>query len=184
MFLDLFRKNKELSPTTVKFLGFNFFVDSAKLRELTERKVNEINDNSTLPFKLLMPYDDFVYEDEEVNFIRNWMSRDYYSSKWTLVFSGYPNDECDYYLTKMEVDLSKYCVLGLIKGMRVNTAEKLLSEYGFEKTIEENKDVLGNISTHTCYKYCDVKMYLHSDEDVISFLTLEVETYYVGNRIY
>ncbi len=182
---DFFHKKKPKPPRIIKIGEIFLFIDSFRFRRLVEKKVRQINKNSNLPFKLLMSHNDKIIEgNANIKFIENYMSYDYYSSKWELVFSGYPNDECGMVLTKMKVDLSDYNVLGLEKGMQINEAEKKLSAYGFEKTIESYMDFMGYTWTHTYYKYLDIKLYLHNEDDKTSSLTLQVETYYVGNRIY
>lgn len=182
---DFFHKKKPKPSRLIKIRKIFLFIDSFRFRRLVEKKVRQINKNSNLPFKLLMVHNDKIIEgNADVKFIQNYMSYDYYSSKWELVFSGYPNDECGMALTKMKVDLSDYNVLGLEKGMQINEAEKKLSEYGFEKTIESDTDFMGYTWTRTYYKYLDIMIILHNEDDKLSSLTLKVETYYVGNFEY
>lgn len=161
------------------------FIDSFRFRRLVEKKVRQINKNSNLPFKLLISHNDKIIESNaDVKFIENYMSYDYYSSKWEVVFSGYPNDECGRALTKMKVELSDYNVLGLGKGMQIKEAEKILYEFGFEKSIESDTDFMGYKCTRTYYKYLDIMIFLHNEDDKLSSLTLKVETYYIGNFEY
>ncbi len=185
MKFNLFGKKELRSPKIKKFLWLYVFDDSPEFRKLVEKKVKEINQSSELPFNLLIPHDDFIEKYHgEMDRFENFMSNDYCTHKWSLEFSGYPNDECDMFLTKTTVDLDEYSVFGINDNTTVEEAESILADYGFIYTSQEYKNFLGEIRTDTYYKYLDIKIYLHTKDDKIPSLTLEVRTYYVGNRIY
>ena len=59
-----------------------------------------------------------------------------------------------------------------------------MADYGFNYTSKEYKNYLGETCTDIYCEYLDIKIYLHTKDDKIPSLTLEVGTYYVGNRIY
>ena len=53
--------------------------------------ISKINENSNIPIPFLT---DFTGEKiSGINYINNYMSKDYICDDYTLVFEGYPDDE-------------------------------------------------------------------------------------------
>lgn len=75
--------------------------------------VEILNKNSGLPLKILMPYSKFKKDikfqnDSFEKYIEDYMSFDYYYKDYFVSLKGYPNDECDFYLTYMKLNFYNY----------------------------------------------------------------------------
>ncbi len=179
-------KGEEISlPKTIKKGEKYYFVDSPGFRRLVESKIKEINKNSDLPYKMLFPHYRFEkFHSGKFEYIENYMSFDYNSPKVKLVFCGYPNDECLYYLTEMTVDLGAYSVMSINKWTTIEAAENILLDHGFKKVTEKCHyfDFLKESVFY--YEFLDVSILLKCKNNVLSSSTIKVESYYVGNYIY
>lgn len=138
--------------------------------------ISKINENSNIPIPFLT---DFTGEKiSGINYINNYMSKDYICDDYTLVFAGYPDDESNLKLVTIKLRSNKYNILGIKTGDNICDAEKIIKKYGF---IEEESDKL------ICrYKNDEqnVKMEFRVHDGIIFEVTFKINTNYLGNRIY
>jgi hypothetical protein len=162
------------------------FIDDIGQREKTENTIREMNQNSNLGFCLLTPYNKIIRKNAPKKWgagywIDNYMSIDYHGDNIILTFSGYPHDEVSAtFLTDITFTSNKYNVFGIKTGDDISISKKILKNQGFEKKRAENiykKNDLCILLT-TGYGYDNV------DKTKIGEITVRVETFYLGNRIY
>lgn len=147
------------------------------MRKQVNKKAKEINDNSILPGALLSRY---YYEKSQLlfpgsSFVENYMSFDFISDDYLVSFSGYPTDESQYRLTKIELLTDKYNICGITVGMRNYVAENIILSFEFSKYEE-----CGSIEY--CFPGICIKCY--NCNEAVEKISVEIETYYLGNFIY
>ena len=174
---SFFKKNTESLPRIIKIGRYYLFLDSKSLRKKVNAKVKEINENSILPAALLSEYDDekcSLLFPESI-FIDNYMSFDFDTEDFIVSFSGYPTDQDQLRLTKAALFSDIYNIYGIYIGMRVDIADSLLRSNGFSKSSDNDTE---------CYCFPGIRIFLSASNGVINEITIEIETYYVGNYIY
>ena len=138
--------------------------------------ISKINENSNIPIPFLT---DFTGEKiSGINYINNYMSKDYICDDYTLVFEGYPDDESKLRLVTIKLRNSKYNIIGIKTGDNVCDVEKIIKKYGF---IEE--DIY-----NTLYRYKNdeqnVSIEFRINNGIIYEVTFKINTKCLGNRIY
>ena len=150
----------------------------------TEDKISDIfnliNTKSDLPVEYMSRYNN---EDEDLKnyeFIDNFMSKDYSGENISFSYYGYPTDESDYYLGKINLKTNKYNILGVYIGDSYFEGVGMIEQYGFK--IEKQDEY------ETILKYDDdFSIKLISDlenNNIIKSIELEAESKYLGNRDY
>ena len=164
-------------PRKVKTGRLYIFLDYKPLRKKVNAKVKELNENSILPAALLSEYDDEKSSllFPESKFIDNYMSFDFDTEDFFVSFSGYPTDQDQLRLTKAALFSDKYNIYGICVGMRVDIADSLLGANGFTKSADNDTE---------CYCFPGIRIFLSESNGLINEITIEIETYYVGNYIY
>jgi hypothetical protein len=154
----------------------NVSSDDPIKKEITEMAIFELNKNSYFGYDFLSLWDENIDEKikKECNGkkIQNYMSYDYYGDDIIWIFSGYPNDECSYFLTNISFSSNKYNVFGIKPGDDISISLDKIKELGFEP----NK---GDLYISFKPQIIDNKIY-----STIGTIIIEVKTYYLGNRIY
>ncbi|MDR0444209.1 MAG: hypothetical protein LBH44_12480 [Treponema sp.] len=154
----------------------NVFVDDPVQRKITEDAILELNQKSYFGYDFLIPLDKNIKEKLQIecngNWITNFMSNDYYGDNITWTFSGYPYDECSFFLTQIDFSSTQYHVFGIKPGDDMQTSLKVLSNFGFEQS-------KGDLSIQLKHHSKD-----NSDHSKIGTITVNVKTGYLGNRIY
>jgi hypothetical protein len=152
----------------------NVFLDDPVKREITEKAIAELNQNSYLGYDFLSPWDENIKEKIQIecngNWIQNYMSRDYYGDNIKWIFSGYPHDECSSFLTEVSFSSNKYNVFGIKPGDDISNALDILKSLGFENN--KRGDLQISFDPHD------------ENNSEIEKITIEVKTYYLGNRLY
>lgn len=167
----------------------NEFVDDPIQREITRNAVFELNQNSYLGYDFLVPLDEGTKEKIQLecngNWITNYMSHDYYGDNITWIFSGYPHDECSSFLTEVRFCSDNHNVFGIKPGDDISIAEDKLLSLGFEHN--------NGYSRRRYYSYNKGDLFIAFDNFVnrgngehskIETITVQVRTFYLGNRIY
>jgi hypothetical protein len=73
--------------------------------------INTINNNSKLPVNYMEQYDNEDVKLQRYNKLDNFMSKDFKDNDISFSYYGYPNDESDLYLGKIELLTNKYNIL-------------------------------------------------------------------------
>lgn len=154
--------------------AFIITITNDKSRNETNKMIDNINNNSDLPVTYMIKYENELDDKfSEYNKLHNFMSIDFSDKDIFFSFYGYPNDESDYYLGKIELRNNKYNILGINLDNSIEEAIKTFEEYGF--IIEDKYD--GYVSL----KYDKFTIEFNKNQKVI---TLEVKSEYLGNRVY
>lgn len=177
---SLFKKLPKASATDNFFkeklltLGFDF----KNVYEQTEQVIKLVNENSNLDFAIaceLTEETENKITAQGFKFTRNYMSYDFSlnsnDERLLLSFAGYPTDESYYRLTKYSFKNEKNDVFGIKIGSSRQKAEELLTSKGFEK--------FGRGMTNK-----KLSITFDSKDDVISSITISLESKYLGNRLY
>ena len=155
----------------------NFFVPNPELTVMMDSLINTINTNSILPMVLLTPFDtDKIPSGSQ--FIRNYMSFDYYYDDYEIKFAGYPTDESDFHLTNIKFETDKYNLFGITIGNKKNDVVKTLHSFGFSEMPEKCSD------NYLCFSNLDVRIGVHFQDNSVIRMVVSVATYYLGNRMY
>jgi len=162
---------------------FIFVQNSTVSLEESFEIANIINNNSSLPIKYMIKYEEDETQFQNYEKINNYMSIDFYSKDRDIVFKyyGYPNDESEYYLGEISISTNKYNVLGVTIGDVVETAINKLKEYGFElEEVDANQYIL---------KYKDYNINLETtktinNDIVIEEINLRINSKYLGRKMY
>ena len=165
--------------------GKMIFTDNQELRQKMDLLVQTVNQNSKLPIPILTIYNpDKILQANK--YIPNFMSNDYYYDDYTLVFSGYPTDENDDFLTDIELHSEKFNILGIAINTNKNEAIQKLIEFGFEiaKNKETNFRNYSNDKDVLCFENLDVKIAIKMHNEKVSQLLISINTYCLGNRLY
>ena len=153
------------------------FIPSPELINQMDVLIKTINNNSTLPIALLVPFD-ATQIPTNGKFIRNYMSLDYYYDDFEIKFAGYPTDESDFYLTNIEFETNQYNLLGLTIGHDKDNVVKTLHSFGFSEMPEKCSQ------SYLCFGNLDVRIGVHFKDNVVIRIVISVATYYLGNRTY
>ena len=153
----------------------NFSITKLESSKDNSNILDIINNNSTLPLKYLSKFDRKSKELSKYELVENYMSLDYSNSDITLSFYGYPNEESDFCLSKIDILSNKYNLLGVTVGDEINEAISKIEKYGFK--LEK-----GNTNTFK-YKKFTIKLETDSkkNDNKISSLYIEAESEYLGN---
>lgn len=151
--------------------------------------VEILNKSSSLPLNLLLPYSEFkdMLKSEKIlsgEYIDNYMSFDYYYEDYFVSFLGYPNDECNFYLTHVKFNSYNYHIFYITIGDRIDCAEKILSKYGYQKFNNEISDFMGVTRKDIYYQLNDVQIRFELNNNIIKEIEIYVKSEYLGNRIY
>lgn len=176
----LFKKLPDASETDKFFkqkltlLGYDLKDTYAK----TEALIKLVNKNSALEYELgceLTKKVENDLTDKNFDFVGNYMSYDFYSKNDNkslfLSFAGYPTDESYFRLTKYSFKNENNHVFNIKVGEKVENAEKILQDYGFTKFKNGYTNLKLTISFET-------------KEDIITRITLSLESKYLGNNLY
>jgi hypothetical protein len=174
----LLKKILVISLSIVLLLIIGYFACryvSTQMKIYYDNKIAQnINENSKIPYDLLTKYNG-VNQDklkEDYKYTDNYMSNDYSSEDIFLKFSGYPNDESEYYLNGIVIKNNKYNLLEITSGTDVLEVEKIFKMHDFYKE-SKNK-----------YKNHDVTILLEVDNNKVEQISVEIKTKYLGNRLY
>ncbi len=160
------------------------FVDDTDKRKRTEDTVKEINRLSNLPCKLLRRYSDKLCKDlSEIGFngFRNYFSFDFECADGVIVVSGYPHDEEKDSVISMTFNTDKYDALGIKVGMLHEQVDGILQSYGYQLVVE--KDDEDDEVEEQYYEKDAVRIYV-AGEQFLDQVKVEVESFYLGNRVY
>lgn len=150
--------------------------------------VEILNKNSSLPLKLLLAHSEFKdnmlkYKNIScIKYFMNYMSFDYYYNDYFVSFYGYPNDECHYYLTYMKFNSYNYHIYYITIGDRIDCAEDILSEYGYQKFVPEKFGI--SCKDNTYYQLNDVQIRFELNNNIINEIEIYVRSEYLGNCLY
>lgn len=154
--------------------------------------INTINNNSKLPVNYMEQYDNEDVKLQRYNKLDNFMSKDFKDNDISFSYYGYPNDESDLYLGKIELLTNKYNILGVTIGDNYKKAIEKIESYGFNRTdIPEEDDIYEaklnykdiNIVIKTKY---EINLGISEDisETNIGSIEISIESDYLGNRLY
>ena len=154
--------------------------------------INTINNNSKLPVNYMEQYDNEDVKLQRYNKLDNFMSKDFKDNDISFSYYGYPNDESDLYLGKIELLTNKYNILGVTIGDNYKKAIEKIESYGFNRTdIPEEDDIYEaklnykdiNIVIKTKY---EINLGISEDisENDIGSIEISIESDYLGNRLY
>lgn len=151
--------------------------------------VEMLNKNSNLPLKVLLSYSEFkdMLKYQKIScgkYIDNYMSFDYYYEDYFVSFWGYPNDECNFYLTYMKLNSYNYHIFYITIGDRIDCAEKILLEYNYKKFNTKKTDFIGITHKDTYYQLNDVQIRFDLNNNIINGIEIYVKSEYLGNRLY
>lgn len=161
------------------------FIDDYALRQKMNLLVENINQYSNLPIPILRIYNTEIIPQAN-KYIPNFMSYDYYYDDYTLIFSGYPTDEDEDFLTDIELLSEKYDVFGISLNTSKNEAIQKLFDFGFSisknkktnfRNYSDDEDVL-------CFENLDAKIAIQLCGENVSKIIISIRTYYLGNRLY
>ena len=141
---------------------------------------NIINNNSKLPIRYMSKYKSDEAILQKYQKIDNYMSKDFEDTDISFSYYGYPNDESDYYLGKIELLTNRYNILGVSIGDNVEQAISKIQKYGFESE-KMNRYFLITL------KYKDFTIEIKTDienENIIDMIQLCAESEYLGNNVY
>ena len=153
------------------------FIPSPELINQMDVLIKTINNNSTLPIALLVPFD-ATQIPTNGKFIRNYMSLDYYYDDFEIKFAGYPTDESDFCLTNIEFETNKYNLFGMTIGISKDNVVNTLHSFEFTEMTEKCSQ------SYLCFGNLDVRIGVHFKDDVVVRMVISVATYYLGNRTY
>jgi len=151
---------------------------------LENNEVDILNNNSLLPAKFLSN-NMLELQNQQIinlNFIKNYMSCDYYCNDFELKYSGYPTDEDEYRMNYIKLNTNKYHFIGIYPG--VTTLEEtdiLLKKYGFTIS-DKNKINYSNNNRFYENKNCMIEFSLKYN--IIDWIKIEFKAEYLGNRVY
>ena len=154
--------------------------------------INTINNNSKLPVNYMEQYKNEDVKLQRYNKLDNFMSKDFKDNDISFSYYGYPNDESDLYLGKIELLTNKYNILGVTIGDNYKKAIEKIESYGFNRTdIPEEDDIYEaklnykdiNIVIKTKY---EINLGISEDisETNIGSIEISIESDYLGNRLY
>lgn len=176
---SIFKKRPDPSKTSQFFkerltvLGYDLLDEYSK----TEKLIKLVNEKSSLDYELGCELTEQVEKDlteKKFEFVRNYMSYDFYSSKdkdLFLSFAGYPTDESYFRLTKYSFKSQNNNVFDISVGDSLEKAEKILYDLGFKKFKNG---------------YVNAKLLINFEmqNESIARITLNLESKYLGNRLY
>lgn len=174
----------------VKRLNDNYeFVDDPILRKITEDAVSNLNQNSYFGYDFLIPFNGSVKERIQMecngNWIPNYMSYDYFGDDIKWSFSGYPHDESSYFLTEITFNSKKYNAFGIKPGDDISSSVNKLSSMGFEPNKGYLRNRLNSYNKGDLFIALDnVASRDENEYTKIETITIQVRTFYLGNRIY
>lgn len=160
------------------------FIDNQEFRQKMNSLVETINQNSNLPMPILTTYNTEIISQTN-HHVDNYMSKDYYYDGYTLIFSGYPTDEDEYFLTDIELQSEKYDIFGIFINTSKNEAIQKLIEFGFAESTnkETNFKNYSNDEEALCFENLDVKVAIQLRDENVSKILISVKTYYLSNRL-
>ena len=183
----------------------NVFYINEDLKVQMDELVKYINANSCFPLPLLSEYQKDIVPAHNL-FIPNFMSLDYYQDDWALFFSGYPTDENKPRLTTMELSSAQYNILGVSLNSAKEIVYEILTKAGFQQTKddfhygnnkfhnslknlndEELKNAICYHSEHSekiFFRKLDVGICIEFLDEKVFDMAINVESYYLGNRLY
>ncbi len=175
------KKNPEPSATSEYLTsvfrqnGFDITGEFTKTNDV----LKILNENSKLDYHLGVDYDSTVSEKLIANgfeLVRNHISHDYSLKKKDVVttfvsFAGYPNDESNYALTQYKFTAKNNNLYGIKVGTNIETAEKVLEHFGYEK-------FAGNYVNH---KVIVSLKTLHGE---ITKISIKLQSDYLGNKLF
>jgi hypothetical protein len=162
----------------------NSFVINKQLAKTMKHLSKCINKHSNLPAQLLSTLP--LKAPQDAQYIRNFMSHDYYTDDYCIRYSGYPTDESSSHLTTIEITGGTYNVLGIKIGTSKEEAFKILNEFNFKPTknksysynnYTDNDDAFGFVNA-------EISVCIVTKNDIVTTILLEAKTYYLGNRLY
>lgn len=144
-----------------------------------------INKNSKLPINFLTSYSSFKRQIKSGRvstgkYVENYISFDYHYDDYFISFAGYPNDECDFYLTQMKIKSYNYHVLSITIGDRIDCADKILEEFGYIKKYNERDWRYFK----TFYKLNDIYIRFKIEDNIITEIYISAASIYLGNCLY
>jgi len=155
---------------------------SVRKKEYLPTEITELIRNSELPYELLSEYSKFNKEElANYKLVNNYMSFDYYAQERDLIlsFQGFPNDESPSRLCGLKVVDNQYNVLGIKVGDKfdgLGELDRYMEKYDYE----------GLENTYSC-PYHNGKVtvdFKFENEYVIKSIDIEIQSEYLGNRIY
>ena len=145
-----------------------------------------INNNSNLPVKYMSKFDSEDVNLQQYEKLNNYMSKDFKDSDISFSYYGYPNDESEYCLGKIELLTNKYNILGVSLGDNMKQSISKIEKYGFK--LEESDDYFVatlNYKDFTITIEADTEDYEEAEEDVvIGTIELKAKSEYLGNKVY
>lgn len=163
---------------------FIFVQNSTVSLEESFEIANIINNNSSLPIKYMIKYEENSANFKEYEKTNNYMSIDFYSKDRDIVFKyyGYPNDESEYYLGEISISTSEYNILGVAVGDRIEPSIKKLNEYGFE--LDETDTQSFNVLNYEDYTVELITTIDDNSDEIIEKIQLRVNSKYLGRNMY
>ena len=154
--------------------------------------INTINNNSNLPVNYMDKYDNSNVQLKKYDKLNNYMSKDFNDNDISFSYYGYPNDESDFYLGKIELLTNKYNILGITIGDNYKEAIEKIESYGFKRTDKpvnddvyeaklNYKDITIDIKTKYAINIGRSKDISKTD---IGSIKIGIKSDYLGNRIY
>lgn len=144
-----------------------------------EKKINRF---SNLPYEFLGKYNSKSQKLKELEHIDNFMSEDYISNSFKLVFSGYPTDMSTNKLITIELYNNKYDVLGIKVGMKIDNINAICVNKGFRRTkkINTNWSNYSQQSNVIGYKNGKIIICFFYENDVITEIIIDAKSSYLG----
>ena len=167
-------------------------VDNNKDNNENNEIINTINNNSNLPVNYMDKYDNSNVQLKKYDKLNNYMSKDFNDNDISFSYYGYPNDESDFYLGKIELLTNKYNILGITIGDNYKEAIEKIESYGFKRTDKpvnddvyeaklNYKDITIDIKTKYAINIGRSKDISKTD---IGSIKIGIKSDYLGNRIY
>ena len=162
----------------------NVFVVNKQLAKTMKHLSKCINRHSNLPAPFLSKLPKKAPQDTE--YIRNFMSHDYYTDDYCIRYTGYPTDESSSHLTTIEITGGTYDVLGIKIGTSKAEAFEILNQFNFKPT--KNKSYAYNNYTDNDdafgFENAEFAVCIVTRKEMVTTILLEVKTYYLGNCLY
>lgn len=176
-------KNGYFDSCIIKKSNKNVWKEDKSLKNNFYKIIEEINQNSNLPYKLIEDYPKSTNRLSNVKLVRNFMSKDIYHKNYVAFFAGYPTDEHSKKLTKISLkNSSSYNILGIKIGDVKEECIKILESFGFEEI--DNFDI-PTPSTHIIiFKKLDFEVNMKFNDNILENIELSIQTYCLGNKIY
>lgn len=148
--------------------------------------VSIINTNSNLPVEYMCKFDENDLNLKKYDRLNNYMSYDFEDKDILFSYYGYPNDESDFYLGKITLITNKYNLLGITVGDNMKKSISKLEEYGFK--LEDSNNYFERSLTYddiTISIFAYTETYEESEDELtVDSIHIEVESEYLGNRMY